>query len=239
MRLYDDVIRAWSELTSGFEVKKADVHVSKCAIDAGSHQMILRSDMAYELGGSDPSLYAIGSTTVTNEALEFEGDEICVIGPDLGEIDKDISYARLSIVKVGKDTLGDGNSLYNAIKKIDNVRYHVNPEGFMPRVSSAYQRESIRVSKNALSNGLSFEGVGNLLIRKYHENPDIEAVKIFFITEPSFDYEALLKTTKTVSDITKAIDHIMKDAMTDCNTCSLQKICDEVEGLRELHFGKS
>lgn len=25
--------------------------------------------------------------------------------------------------------------------------------------------------------------------------------------------------------------------MTDCGSCSLQKICEEVEGMKELHFG--
>lgn len=39
-------------------------------------------------------------------------------------------------------------------------------------------------------------------------------------------------------DVTRAIDHVMTAPMTDCNVCSLKKVCDEVEGIRELHFGK-
>ena len=30
----------------------------------------------------------------------------------------------------------------------------------------------------------------------------------------------------------------MTAAMTDCNICSLKKVCDEVEGIRQLHFGQ-
>ena len=30
----------------------------------------------------------------------------------------------------------------------------------------------------------------------------------------------------------------MTAAMTDCNVCSLKKVCDEVEGIRQLHFGQ-
>lgn len=238
MKLYDEVINKWSDLINGHSLKKLNVSSKENWIDVGNHQMILRSDMAYELGGSVPSIYALGSTAVTANKDLVSEDELILIGPDLNEIDGDISYARLTIALVEENSIGDGNTLYNAIKKIDNVRYHVNPEGFMTRVSSVYGRESIRISKNALQKGLNFEKVGNLLLKKYHENKDIKAVKLVYITEPSFDFKALEESTKKASSITQTIDHIMKDAMTDCNTCSLQKVCDEVEGLRQLHFGQ-
>lgn len=237
MKLFDEVINTWSSLTNGCSIKNLTVTKEACWPDAGNHQMILRSDMAYELGGSTPSLFAIGSTAVTANFSFVPSDEILLIGPDMKDISSDISYARLTIALVDEASLGNGNTLYNAIKKIDNVRYHVNPEGFMTRVSSVYGRESIRVSKEALNKGLSFEKIGNVFLKKYHENPDIKAVKLIYVTDPSFDFSLLSESTKKASNITQTIDHIMKDAMTDCNTCSLQKVCDEVEGLRELHFG--
>lgn len=222
----------------GCSIKNLKISESSVWTDAGNHQMILRSDMAYELGGSVPSIHAIGSTAVTADTSLVLCDEILLIGPEMNEITSDTSYARLTIALVDEDSLGNGNSLYNAIKKIDNVRYHVNPEGFMTRVSSVYGRESIRVSKEALEKGLSFEKVGNLLLKKYHTNPDIKAVKLIYITDPSFDFKSLEESAKKASSITQTIDHIMKDAMTDCSSCSLQKVCDEVDGLRELHYGK-
>ena len=236
MKLYDEVINKWSSLLEGCSLKNLNIN-GDCAKDAGSHQMILKSDCAYELGGSTPSVHALGATAVTGQASFFCGDEIILAGPDLKDIDKDISFARLTIVQVAENALGDGNTLYNAIKKIDNVRFHVNPEGYMPRISSVYGRESIRISKEALNKGLSFEKVGNLLIKKLKENPDVKAVKLIYITDPGFNFNELEASVKESADITKAIDHIMKNAMTDCNTCALQKVCDEVEGLRELHFG--
>lgn len=236
MKLYDEVITKWSGLTTGCSIKKMNITDNPEWSDAGNHQMILRSDMAYELGGSTPSLYALGATAITaDKSLVFQ-DEILLIGPDMNDISEDVSYARLTIALVDEDSLGDGNTLYNAIKKIDNVRYHVNPEGFMTRVSSVYGRESIRVSREAIVNGLNFEKVGNIFIRKYHENPDIKAVKIIYITDPYFDFKTLEESTRRASAITQTIDHIMKDAMTDCGSCALQKVCDEVEGLRQLHF---
>lgn len=236
MKLYDEVIDNWTGLINSCSIKEYLAEECSPWPDAGSHQMILRGDMAYELGGSTPAFSAIGATAVTANEDYVKKDEIILIGPDLPDITEDISYARLTLALVDSDSMGNGNTLYNAIKKIDNVRYHVNPYGFMTRVSSVYGRESIRISKEALQKGLSFEKIGRVFIDKYHENPDIKAVKLIYITNPSFDYKSLEESVKKASAITRAIDHIMKDAMTDCNTCSLQKVCDEVEGLRQLHF---
>lgn len=255
MKLYDEIIKKWGRLINACPTLSMNVDSNLNNYDKwtdiGSHQMILRSDMAYELGGSTPSLYAIGSTVVTEDTKLFNSitgpksqdniDELILIGQDLNEISDDISYARLAIVLVNADSemgalRSEGNKLYNAIKKVDYTRYHVNPEGFMMRVSSVYGRESVRISKSALKKGLSFEKVGNLMLSEFHKNKEIEAVKLLFITDPNFDFKALNETAKDALDITTAIDHIMKNAMTDCSSCSLQKVCDEVEDLRKLHF---
>ena len=34
------------------------------------------------------------------------------------------------------------------------------------------------------------------------------------------------------------LSKILEGMATDCHSCSLREICDEVEGLKELHFGK-
>ena len=47
-----------------------------------------------------------------------------------------------------------------------------------------------------------------------------------------------IEVKTTVDDIRKEVDHISTSAIMDCNACNLQQVCDEVEGLRELHFAK-
>ena len=37
--------------------------------------------------------------------------------------------------------------------------------------------------------------------------------------------------------ITNTLTHIMEGLPTDCTVCQLKDICDEVEGMKELHFG--
>ena len=60
------------------------------------------------------------------------------------------------------------------------------------------------------------------------------------IFELSRSYQAKRNGSQTplFQEITRAIDHAMTAAMTDCNVCSLKKVCDEVEGIRQLHFGQ-
>ena len=233
MKLYDESIK---ELLAGLDISKAkslDIANANWT-DVGDHNLILRADMAYELGGGTNPAVSAMAVTCNDEFVN--ADEVILIGPDLNEIKNDTPYARIAIVKVAEESLGDGNALYNAIRKIEYVRYHINPKGYMTRISASNNREPVRVGKEALNEGLDFAKVGKLFLDTYHENKNIEAVKLIFITDPAFDYRSLAEQAKHLEDITGTIDHIFKNVMMDCGSCSLQKVCDEVEGLRELHF---
>lgn len=236
MKLYDEIITKWGTRIAECPVKSLPVQKNALWEDAGNSNLILRSDMAYELGGSTMSLPALGGTAVTDDATLVPKDEILLVGQDLPEIKQDVPYARIAIARVNSQEMGEGNALYNAIRKIEYVRYHVSPKGFMMRVSPLHERESVRVSKEALAEGLDFEKVGNLMLESFHKNSKVEAVKLIFITDKDFPYNELKNEIRQAEKITKTIDHILKNVMSDCKTCSLQEICDEVEGLRELHF---
>ncbi len=233
MKLYDETIKALLDNIDFSKGKKLDIANTNWE-DVGNHNLILRADMAYELGGG--TSYAVSAMGVTANKELVPEDEIYVIGPDLSEIKEDMSYGRIALVRVAEDSLGDGNSLYNAIRKIEYVRYHINPRGYMTRISAKNNREPVRVSKKAIEDGLGFSNVGKIFLDTYHQNKNIEAVKLIFITAPDFDYKSLSERAKYLEDITGTIDHIFKNVMMDCGSCSLQKVCDEVEGLRELHF---
>ena len=237
MRLYDEVIRDWQELFCSCQ--SLELERRPGWPDGGKANMILRSDAAYELGGSDSRTYAIGSSVMTEDESLVDKDGITVIGPDLYDIAGDCSYARLAIVLVSGDQMGEGDALYNSIRDISYARYHVEPKGFMMRVSSSNNRECVRVSREAVSGGISFAHVGDMMISAFHERRHVRAVHLYFITDPAFDFKALSDSVEHACDITKTIDHIFKDMKMDCNACNLKQVCDEVEGLRELHFGVS
>lgn len=87
--------------------------------------------------------------------------------------------------------------------------------------------------KADVAKGLSFAAVGGQFLKKYRENPNVEAVKLVFVTNPGADYKALKKLGTKSGDILTALDHLLKDAKMDCHTCSLQEVCAEVEGMLE------
>lgn len=235
MKLYDQIISNILALCQHTTARSLPV----CHVDwpdLGKENLIFRQNMAYELGGSGGRLFALGATAVTDDPTLVAEDEIVLIGRDLPEITEDTSYARIALVRVAPDTLGEGNALYNAVKQMEFVRYHVSPQGFMTRVSLINGTESARVSRTALEKGLTFTQVGNLMLQQFHRNARIVSVKLLFITDPAFPFPALKEAVRETEKITKAMDHILKNGMTDCDSCSLQKVCEEVEGMKELHF---
>ena len=60
---------------------------------------------------------------------------------------------------------------------------------------------------------------------------------VIFVTAPGYDYTGMKDTAKKANDITNTLTTILEGIPTDCSICSLKGICDEVEGMKELHFG--
>lgn len=232
MKLYDELIIKFNQLVPNNQEKKLEL--DDAWEEVSDRSMILRSDMAFELGAD--RLPGIGLTLITGSDEFVLKDNITLIGEDISKLEGDAPYARIAIVKVDDEAMGEGNILYKAIRNLEFTKYHFYPEGFMIRVSSTKQRESVRVSKEALKKGLSFAKTGTMLINAFKKQPNVKAVKVIYITDPDFDYASLRTIGYDADDITQAIDHILKNVPMDCKACSLQKICDEIEGLRELHF---
>ena len=232
MKLYDADIRRLLSLASGAQFLPLEPGWP----DAGKNQLIFRNDMACELGGG--TLSALGGTLLTSEAELVPRDGVLLLGQDLPGLRQDTPYARVSLVRVNPQAMGDGELLYRNIRKIEYVRYRLNPKGFMPRISASSRRESVRVSRQALAEGLNFARVGQLFRDGFHGIPAVEAVTTLFITDPRFPFgelEALLLHTE---NITKALDHLLQNVKMDCHSCSLQEICAEVEQLRRSDFEK-
>ena len=238
MELYNSIIEKVNGHLGSTVPKKYAYNPDKTWEDVGGNQLIMMKESAYELGGDNKP--AVNYACITSDDYVTE-DEIWVYGKDLNEINGSVSFARIVLVKV--DSLkGEGEEdtepLFRAIQDIDFVKYHVYPKGYMIRSSSDSFREQVRVSKDAVRKGISFEQVGNSYIKEYKKNPNVLAVRVIFATVDDADYAEMKKDAKKVRDITKTLSKILEGMATDCHSCSLKEICDEVEGLKELHFGK-
>ena len=239
MELYNTIIEKIDGLLGSTQPKRYGYDPAKCWEDVGGNQLIMMKEAAYELGGDNKP--AVNYACVTSTEGFADKDEILVYGRDLSEISGSVPFARIALIKV-KELSGeneeDTEPLFRAIQDIDFVKYHVYPKGYMIRSSSDSFREQVRVSKEAVRKGISFERVGNSYISQFKKNPDILSVKMIFLTVDDADYAEMRKDAKKVRDITKTLSKILEGMATDCHSCNLKEICDEVEGLKELHFGK-
>lgn len=237
MKLYDEVIENILALLQVEKGQRLDIkECDKTWSEAGEYNLILRSEMAYELGGGN--LSAVSGFGITSSEQLVGGDELWLYGLDLPKLQKDAPYARITLMRVEEDSLGKDDAAYAAIRKIEHTRYHMFPKGYMMRISAASEREPVRISRKALQEGLNFEKVGSVFLAEYHQHSKVLAAKIIFITLPDFPYDKLGNLVHKAEKITMALDHIFKNLKMDCSTCNLKQVCDEVEEMRELHFAK-
>lgn len=239
MELYNSIIGQAGRLGGASEPKRYAYDPARAWPDTGEFELVMLRDAAFELGGGSRS--AVNFTCVTTSPKLVDRDEILVYGPDLGEIRGDVDYARITLLRVGdieSDDEDDTEQAFRAIQDMDFVKYRVFPKGYMIRTSSESSREQVRISKEAVRGGVSFERIGADFIRQYKKNPNIMNVRMLFITAPDADYETAKKLAKNVKDVTMSLTKILEGMPTDCGSCQLKPICDEVEGMRELHFGK-
>ena len=104
----------------------------------------------------------------------------------------------------------------------------------MTRASALNMREQIRVGKNAVKSGASFADYGQKLIDTFLQNEKVKSVEVVFLTD--FDgYKELNSVAEKIKETTSALNHILDNVMFNCSTCNLKPICDEVEGMKELH----
>lgn len=225
MKFFDSLVAELDGITAPLEKKLYSV--GNAWKDAGSNQVIMKRDTAFELDG-------VGFNLITAEKT---ADEIVVIGDDLGKINTDGGFARIAVIEIEDN--GDEHAAYKLIKKIEYVKYHCFPDGYMSRSTSRSHKEAVRVSEKSVSDGISFQSVGSLLIKKYKEIPEVRGVRLIFITDPRANFGKIEKLAIKNREITETLNHVMNSINFDCDTCNLKAICDEVEGMKELHFKNS
>ena len=227
MDFFNSLIVEVNNLIDCLKRKSFSYEKSDAWQDIGYNEVILQRDTASELEG-------VGFNLITTRSVN---DEIVVIGDDIPVIDGNRKFARVCVIQV--EETEEQQKAYNLIRKIEYTKYHVFPEGYMIRTTSRSHKEAVRVSEKAVKNGIDFSKVGNLLINKYKENSAVKGVKVIFVTDENADYKAFEEIARKNNDITETLNHVMNSVNFDCDTCKLKPICDEVEGMKELHFKTS
>lgn len=234
MELYNSLINDTRAQLEGLSARVWDYSPADCWTDVGSSELVLQRDAAYEMGamGKGSANYVL----FTSSSELVNKDQVILYGPDMGQIKGDCDFARIVLLRVGVLD-DDDEAVYRTLKDIEFAKYHVYPEGYMVRMSPESSREQIRVSKKALAKGISFRSVGASYVAEYKKDANVLNATVIFITDPKADYASLQATAKKASAVTGTLTHILEGLPTDCSICALKDICDEVEGMKELHFG--
>ena len=234
MNLYDGEIEKLTTVLESHGVKKLPLHKEWEMTD--KENLILKSEMAYELGGGSNA--AVSAIAFTQDKGLVPEDAVYLVGDDLCDIKNDISYARITFIRLKEDYIKahDDNALYASMRATDYVRYHAFPDGYMMRISAVREREPVRVSREAVAQGINFAAVGGGLINAYRKRPEVEAVSIYFVTEQNVDYTFLKNEAHRCEQITDSLNHIFNGLIMDCSTCSSRELCDEIDGIRQIHM---
>lgn len=236
MELYNALIRGARTMIGDAPPQRWDYREADAWTDSGESELVMLRDAAFELGGSGNPSANFACATSSEDLVPR--DEILLYGRDLPQLTGDVSFARLVFLQVDEVLGEDDEATFQAIRDMEFVKYHVFPKGYMVRISSESNREQVRVSRDALRGGVSFRRIGASYIRAYHKNPHVRRVQVLFLTgHPAI--ADLAQMAKKVDDVTKTLTHILEGLPTDCGSCTLKPICDEVEGMREMHFGKA
>lgn len=234
MKIFDDVTQRILSLLPENADKSVLYCEELCSENGDKSSILFRSDTAFELGGSGK---ASVSSIVFSDLLPVR-DEVVLYGPDLSEINGDIPFAHLTFVSLKQKN--DEELTYEQLKNIGFTAFQIYPKGYHIRISPSASKEQVRVAKTALQSEkpLSFMNVGCSLIRAFKENADVESVRTVFITKNDFNYRELSVLAQKVKIITDAVHSTLQLSELDCASCKMKPICDEVEGLRELHLKK-
>ena len=106
--------------------------------DIGRNEIVMQKDSAFELQGTGFELF-------TSQSLG--SDETILVGKDLADIKGDISFARVSLIEL--DEIEDEQKAHDIVRKIEYIKYHYFPKGYMIRTNSLSSAENVRVSKKA------------------------------------------------------------------------------------------
>ena len=234
MELYNSLIGETKALFENLPKKVWDYNPRGAWTSNDSSELVLQKDAAYELGASGKG--SANYVLFTSSGELVEKDQVILCGKDLREIKGDCDFARIVILRIGVLD-DDDEAVYRTLRDIEFAKYHVYPQGYMVRISPESYREQVRVSREAVRKGISFQALGNSYITEYKKNPNVINATVIFLTDPAADYAAFKALAKKSADVTGTLTHIFEGLPTDCSVCALKDICDEVEGMKELHFG--
>lgn len=208
-------------------------------------ELILPSDAAFELGGN--GAFAVSGTFFTTNLTKGTGTNVVVCDEVFNSansfsLDSSINYAKFVFINLKKESVEnkDSQQLYALFRKLEYVRYHAFLNGFSIRISSSQHREVSRVSKVAVQNGISLASIACAFSQAYSAVSEVESVQIYIVAKQKLESDSkifaeLQALALKSEEITDSLNVIFKGLKMDCSTCGQKELCDEIDGLKDLH----
>lgn len=229
--IFDQDIKTLKNVLEGASIKTYAYDKNKALPTSEHSELVMLRDCAFELGGSD---MPCACATVVTDDLPIE-NQTFVIGKELNEIKGDCNYAKIVLLKLKYSPDGE-QEIFDLVKSLEYAKYKENVSGFMMRASAISHREQVRVSKSAIKSGLTFEKLGATTIANYLSKDAVDAATVIFVADCDVDFDGLSAFCERTHKILSAFNHILDNVLVDCAHCNLKQICDEVEGMREMHL---
>lgn len=195
-------------------------------------QLILQHDTCIELGKMESFSFIMW----TEDFKKINDNDITLYGRDVSEIasqNLQSSSPFGKIVLLGCDPFSEDN-VYPCFEQMDMVRFRLNLKGYMLRGFTQRNQEWSRISHNAISEGFSLEVLANELMREYKKLPFVRSTEIVMLTESTL-IKMLMPLAEKCSKIPSALNKIFDNLIMDCKSCDDSEVCNEIEGLKELH----
>ena len=192
--------------------------------------VILGMDTGVELGNPDAG--SLSYVLWTGDSSLVADGRVTIAGPDVPEAGgQSLPLGKLVLVSV------EGMSAENCLQRqrqMEHARYSLMLEGFSVRVASGMFREWARVHKDAVEKGFSLAMVAARTREILLELDFVTGVECIFITSQDA-MRQLAPAAGRIQKIYDAIYSVENIPVHECDSCSNNEICSEVEAIRDLH----
>lgn len=230
MKVFDETIRKMEALLGNYSARLLPPLEG---YPTEKEKVFLFPEDAYcSLGGRNvPSSY---SFSYTSDPALVAKEQSYLIGKDLPELSGEVPFVHAVMLRLSENEKND-QELYGMFRRIEYTRYSLFPAGYMVKVNTNQLKEGALVGFEAKEKGLNFAALASLFASSFRKEKSIVAVKQYFVTDPSFPYGEFASLASSSERIIVTLDHIMKKLVMDCSSCEFKGVCDEIEGMRELH----
>lgn len=244
MKLFDKYVKEAAALLQPYlnEYGQAVEADGACWPLASRNAFIMERDTAVELGGYPKesvnlilsSSAGLSKQRVFTQILDFAhamrdetGQSACM---DWAETHQ--SFGKIIFLQTEELT---DDKVYDFQQAVQLADLRLYLEHVMSRTSSRQYQMNLRIGRKAAEAGLGLDAMARTMRQHFLQIPGVKDAAVILLAGDSLLYKQLLPIAEKVKEVTAALNTMFEGIDMDCGSCSLNEICDEVEGLREMH----